>query len=103
MCCGTVLTARVPWAQVEAQSFVHAPEDYRRALHAAGFEIAAERHRREFALEFFRRMKTRAAQGPPPLGLHILMGADAGTKVANMIENLERGSIAPVEMVARRL
>jgi hypothetical protein len=32
-----------------------------------------------------------------------MMGRDARTKMANMIENLERGSIAPVEMIARRV
>ena len=68
-----------------------------------GCEIASERHRREFALAFFQRMKARAAQGgPPPLGLHIMMVEDAPAKVANMIANLERALIAPVEMIARR-
>jgi ubiquinone/menaquinone biosynthesis C-methylase UbiE len=94
----------VPWAQTAATSFVHAPDEYRDALQAAGFEVSAERSRHEFALAFFRRMTARRTEaGVPPLGLHIMMGRDAGTKMANMIENLERGSIAPVEMIARRV
>ena len=97
------LIYRVPWAQTAATSFVETPDEYRRALEAAGFDIMSERSRHEFALTFFRRMKARVAQtGPPPLGLHIIMARDAATKVANMIENLERGYIAPVEMIARR-
>jgi hypothetical protein len=37
-------------------------------------------------------MKARIAEsGPPPLGLHILMGPDAPVKVANMIENIQQG------------
>jgi hypothetical protein len=41
--------------------------------------------------------------GPPPLSTAILMGATARQKVANMLEMLERGVIAPVEMICRRV
>jgi hypothetical protein len=48
-------------------------------------------------------MKARIAEsGPPPLGLHILMGPDAPVKVANMVENIQQGRAAPVEIIARR-
>jgi hypothetical protein len=43
-----------------------------------------------------------AAQGataPPPLGLHLLLGADAGRMFANMLRNLEEGRIAVIEAV----
>lgn len=91
------------WAATPATSFVAEPGAYRRALSAAGFEVTAERDRGPFALDFFLRMKARVAEGgPPPLGLHILMGADAQQKVANLIANLERGRIAPIEMICRR-
>ena len=100
---GGDLSFPVPWAATPASSFVATPEAYREALGAAGFEVIAERNRRDFAIEFFRQMRARIAEsGPPPLGLHILMGADAPTKVANMIANLEAGRIAPVEMICRR-
>lgn len=93
----------VPWASTAATSFVRAAADYRRLLEAAGFEILKERSRRDFAIEFFQQIRARAAQsgGPPPLGLHILMGADFAAKVANMIDNLQRGLIAPTEIVCR--
>jgi hypothetical protein len=35
------------------------------------------------------------------LGLNIVMGQDASAKVANMIDNLERASIAPTEMICQ--
>jgi SAM-dependent methyltransferase len=93
----------VPWAGAEAISFLARPADYRRALAVAGFEVGAERSRRDMALEFFRRMRARMAEsGPPPLGLHILMGEDAPAKVRNMIAGLEAGVIAPTEMICRR-
>lgn len=94
----------VPWAETPATSFVAAPEDYRAAAVAAGFAVEAERDRRDFALDFFARQKARiaAAGGPPPLGLHLLMGETAAPKIANMIANIESGLIAPVEMILRR-
>ena len=71
----------------------------------AGFAITAERNRRDFALAFFAdlRAKTAAAGGPPPLGLHVLMGKTTPEKVQNMIDNISKGRIAPVELIARKL
>lgn len=94
----------VPWAADAEGSAVSSPDEYRRALEAAGWRVAAERDRRDFAVEFFARMQARASegQGPPPLGIHILMGETAPLKVANMIANIERGVIAPVELVAEK-
>jgi hypothetical protein len=72
-------------------------------LEGVGFVIQKQRSRAEFAKAFFRHMRARAAQNgeQPTLGLQILMGAAAPLKVANMIENLERGLIAPTEIIAR--
>jgi len=73
-------------------------------LQGAGFDILAERNRRDFALAFFADLRTRtaAAGGPPPLGLHVLMGKNTPEKVQNMIDNISRGHIAPVELIARK-
>jgi SAM-dependent methyltransferase len=95
-------TFPTPWAAGAESSFLARPEDYRQALSAAGFALVGESDRRALALEMFRGMQARAAgDGPPPLGLHILMGRDAPTKVANMIAALDGGIIAPVELIAR--
>jgi ubiquinone/menaquinone biosynthesis C-methylase UbiE len=92
----------VPWASSAETSFVVSAEAYRPLLESAGFTVEKQRSRREFAIEFFRDMRTRTAQGaPPPLGLHILMGQTSPQKVGNMIDNLERGLIAPTELVCR--
>ena len=97
------LSFPVPWASRPDMSFVESPAAYRRLLEDAGFTVLEERNRRAFAVEFFQQMRAGAASdmGPPPLGLHIVMGASAPQKVANMIENLERGLIAPVEIIGR--
>jgi len=93
----------LPWASDPAFSFVETAERYRVYLMQAGFAIEGERNRRDFAIEFFRQMQEKAAGGgPPPLGLHILMGESAPQKVANILVNLKAGRIAPVEIVSRK-
>jgi ubiquinone/menaquinone biosynthesis C-methylase UbiE len=95
----------VPWAQTPEISVVSAPQDYRRALVKVGFTVTNERNRGEFSREFFENLKARIAKadGPAPLGLHILMGETAPQKVANMTRNIGRGTLVPVELVARKV
>lgn len=89
------------WANTAQTSFVDSVAAYRRALEAGGFEVVKERNRREFARQAFGEAQARAAAGPSPLGLHILMKTDVAQKLANVVANLERGLIAPVELVCR--
>ena len=98
------LTFPVPWAATAEASVVASPEEYKTALRAVGFQITAERNRRDFALDFFARLQASAiaAKGPPPLGLHILMGETAPMKVKNMIENISENRLAPVELIAEK-
>jgi hypothetical protein len=42
-----------------------------------------------------------AKHGPPALSLRTLMGEAAKERVGNTIATLERGIIAPIEMIAR--
>jgi ubiquinone/menaquinone biosynthesis C-methylase UbiE len=92
----------VPWSSGPETSFLASPAEYRAALAAAGFKVVAERSRAEFALAFFRAMQERmAAEGRPALGLHILMGAAAGQKTANMVRAIAAGLIVPTEIIAR--
>lgn len=96
------LSYPVPWATNAAESTVAEPAHYRRALETAGFAVIAERDRHDAALAFFEQMRAKAAAGPPPLGLHVIMGRAAADKVRNMIENVTKGRISPVEMIARK-
>jgi hypothetical protein len=95
----------VPWATAPDLSAVAGPRQYKSALEAAGFRVTAERNRRDFALAFYEelRAKNAAAGGPPPLGLHLLMGRNTPDKVANMIASVSNGLIAPVEMIAHKI
>lgn len=98
------LTYPVPWATTEDTSALASPDQYKTALADAGFAIVTERNRRGFALEFFEnlRKRTEAAGGPPPLGLHLVMGESAPTKIRNMVENIAAGRVGPVELIARK-
>lgn len=96
------LSYPVPWASGPESSFVADAASYRRLLVAAGFEVLQERDRRDFALEVFAQMKARGADaGRAPLGLHIVMGANAGQKVKNMIADIGAGLITPTELICR--
>ncbi|KGM30710.1 class I SAM-dependent methyltransferase [Inquilinus limosus] len=92
----------MPWAATPETSFVERPETYRRLLEQSGFTVETEHSRRELALRLGREMRERAAvEGAPPLGLHILMGPATRERMGNVFAALERGLIAPIEMVAR--
>lgn len=92
----------LPWASKMDESFVATTEDYRKALVDEGFAIIAERERKQFALDFFARMRQRnQQQGPQLLGLHLVMGETATLKLSNVVDGLRSGVIAPVELIAR--
>ena len=89
-----------PWAEEAAFSFVDPPEIYRDAAKAAGLTLKAERNRRDFALDFFARVFAAIeANGPPPVGIHLLMRETAGQKIQNYVACAKAGLIAPVEMI----
>jgi ubiquinone/menaquinone biosynthesis C-methylase UbiE len=94
----------VPWATHAGLSVVAEIDRYKQALQMAGFKILAERNRRDFALAFFAEMQANvaAAGGPPPLGLHVLMGKNTPQKAQNMLSNISKGRVAPVELIARK-
>lgn len=58
--------------------------------------------RTDFALDFFTEVMAKAAQGPQPLGIHLVMGDSAAEKLKNVKRNIELGCIVPVQMLARR-
>ena len=93
----------VPWAGSSEQSFVATREEYLEALDQAGFTVETERERRAFAIEFFRKMREqREPQGANAVNVQLLMGESAPQKVANLVDAMQRGVLAPVEMIARR-
>lgn len=94
----------VPWAGQASISFVEPVEAYEQALQAAGFQIVSIENRAEFATGFLTKLKAMIASvnWPPPLGLHLIMGAQAPDKLGNMARAVFDGALAPVQIVVRK-
>ena len=94
----------LPWSSVPETSAVATPDEYKKALAGAGFKLIAERNRRDFAMAFFAGLQVRMAdsKGPPPLGLHILMGEKTSEKISNVVAQLSKNCIAPIELIAEK-
>lgn len=105
------LTFPVPWATQASTSYVEDAAAYLTALDAAGFEVESVTDRSDDAKAFFAKLRERSAaakqspkesSSPPPLGLHLLMGPDAGAKTANLFAAITGGVVAPTEIIARK-
>jgi len=92
----------VPWASNALTSHLDTADSYRDRLEAAGFEVTAVADRGEFARDFFAGLAGANTSGPPPLGLHLVMGDDAPTKIANMVAAVATGRLAPTEIIAAK-
>lgn len=94
----------VPWAREPSISFLQPPDAVRALLHDAGFhEIAWEDETAASAAWFRARVAASDAQSaPPPLGLHLLLGAETGTRIGNVLRNLAEGRVKVVQAVYER-
>ena len=93
-----------PWAAGPASSFLSSPEETRRDLAAAGFEIVSFRDATAEAVaqqrEYRRRLER---EGLPALGWHVIMGAERSrTLQANAARSFEEGRLTEMEVLARR-
>ncbi|MEI5677787.1 MULTISPECIES: class I SAM-dependent methyltransferase [unclassified Mesorhizobium] len=101
---GQDLPYPMPWADTLETSFVEAPATYRRLLTKAGLMIVTEKNRRQMALTLGREMRENAAKnGAPMLSLHTLMGPATPQRLGNVMTALADGTIAPIQMLARKL
>lgn len=92
----------VPWAGAADISFLAAEPVIRDALVRSKLALIEWRDTTDASLEWARATAGRIREsGPPPLGLHLLMGESAPTKLGNMIRNMQTGAIRVVQGVAR--
>lgn len=96
------LTFPVPWAQSEETSHLTTPEETQALMESGGFEVRHVEDRSEAAAEFFKQAAAASANGPPALGVHLVMGPNAPLYLKNVRANMENGLIAPVQMIAVR-
>jgi SAM-dependent methyltransferase len=90
----------MPWASTAATSFLETPDGNRALLEAAGFRPGRARSRGAEVVELFTAMRARQAQhGTRHLGLHLVIGPDAGERIRRLVACVEKGMIAPVEII----
>ncbi len=79
----------LPWAEHESFSFLATEKDARAILDQVGLTIDQWDVKIQESLEFFKMVISKIeADGPPPLGIHLLMGDNARDKLQNYIRNL---------------
>lgn len=86
-----------PWAEDESISHLATEEVARATMEGVGLEIDHWIRKVDESMEFFKRVAERiAADGPPPIGIHLLMGDNAKEKLQNYVRNLneQRTSVA---------
>jgi len=93
----------VAWSPGPEHSFLATPDAYSTLLNSTGFDVRSVTSKAGLALTVFERIMAMVSEsGPPPLGLHILMGEQAGIKLRNMYDNVQNGIIAPVMIICRK-
>lgn len=92
----------VPWAREPSISHLATPQDMRRLLADAGFEILDEIDSTEASLEFFKDVMARMAKtGPPPLTFQTFLGGDFPQMARNQVQNLAEKRIRTVTYICR--
>ena len=93
----------VPWAEEASISFLATPEAVRQLLPTVGLNLLDWEDMSQLSTEWFSGIVNRIrASGPPPLGIHLLMGVTARTKLENMVRNLREERIVVVQGVAEK-
>jgi ubiquinone/menaquinone biosynthesis C-methylase UbiE len=90
----------VPWAQDQSTSFLATPDEMRKLLSGAGFDVANWNDTSEIGKEWFKAVNKRLAEtGPPPLGFGVLLGDDFPAMSKNQVRNLVEDRIRPTEII----
>ena len=100
---GGAVVFPVPWARSPETSFLVTPDELRGLLEAGGFTIDSWEDSTAAAAAWFAGLARKAQEtGPPPLGLHLVLGPDFAAMTRNLKRNLEEERIRVVQVVARK-
>ncbi len=95
----------VPWAASPSISFLTDQDSLRQMLADAGFQEEQWHDLTDASLDWFEKMiasqTARSADGPPLLGLHLLLGPTAGQRMANVRRNLTENRLGIVQAILR--
>lgn len=99
--CGNINTPvyfPVPWAQDETMSSLVHPDDFRKVIESAGFEVNVWNDKTDLAQAAFSQMSEPVGNPElPEIGVHLLVGNDILTKAYNLHRNLEENRVSLVE------
>lgn len=90
----TPITFPVPWASSAEISFLSAPTVMQSLLKGYQFKEIETLDETENGIAFFTKLLDKInTQGPPKLGLNVLMGPSTKTKITNLLNGLKDGNI----------
>lgn len=93
----------VPWARTPDTSFLVRPDELRKLLEEAGFTVSDWSDTTDAARAWFVSLAEKIRkEGLPPLGFHVLLGADFQVMAQNQRRNLEEGRIVLAQVIAKR-
>lgn len=93
----------VPWARTPDTSFLVTPHQLRQHLEEAGFTVTDWSDTTEVARAWFVSLAEKIRkEGFPPLGFHVLLGADFQAMAQNQGRNLQEGRIVLGQVVASK-
>jgi ubiquinone/menaquinone biosynthesis C-methylase UbiE len=93
----------VPWAEDEKMSFLADVPEVRSIIGQAALEVSQWMEKTSDSIAFFSQvMQKISAEGPSPVGIHLLMGSNAAVKLRNYLGNLEEGRVCVVMGVAQK-
>jgi ubiquinone/menaquinone biosynthesis C-methylase UbiE len=84
-----------PWAEDESMSALVTETEARSTIEEVGLEIDQWIGKVQESIEFFERVLSKIeADGPPPIGIHLLMGGNAKDKLRNYARNLSENRLS---------
>lgn len=93
----------VPWAENESISALATEELARSVITESGLEIKHWIEKVSESIAFFKRVSAQMQEdGPPPIGIHLLMGDNARDKLQNYVRNLSEERVSVVMGMARK-
>jgi MPBQ/MSBQ methyltransferase len=100
---GSELSYPMPWATTDESSFLTSVPSLREILAELPVEVESWVDCTRASTVWFGNVRERFAVGaPPPLGVHLLMGASAGDKVSNAHDGLASGALVTIQAVLRK-
>jgi MPBQ/MSBQ methyltransferase len=93
----------VPWAEDPSISFLAPPGEVKETLEGLGFVLRDWVDTTDPSVRWTADVIERIrASGPPPLGIHLLMGPTAKTKIETVVRNLREGRIVVYQACAEK-